>query len=317
MSNPTQNLGLDEIYVDASVNGNLQKIDANVVNKNGTVPFVAEQIGVDPVNPQGLVTKHYLEDLISKISFPTADTSNMPTMANNAITPNTQIDFSSGVCYDLTTHNKITNTAMTKKLDATFVEGTGNGGLDTGSKANSTWYHCFTISKVDGTSDFLFSTSVTSPTMPSGFVNKRRVGSIKTNESGNIIAFVQNNDCFLYITPIIDLSSSTLPTSNATSYTLSIPPAIRTIALLDLFALSSGVTYFYIRVFNPDCNDVPLGTNTTLGNFGVSTTGVTPVAGSTRVEVLSNTNSQISARAHGAVSLTINTVGYIDSRGVN
>lgn len=65
MSNPTQNLGLDEIYVDASINGNLQKIDANVVNKNGTVPFVAEQIGVDPINEQGLATKHYVDTMFS------------------------------------------------------------------------------------------------------------------------------------------------------------------------------------------------------------------------------------------------------------
>lgn len=69
MSNPTQNLGLDEIYVDAAVNENLQKIDANVVNKNGTVPFVAEQIGVDPVNPQGLATKHYV-DLVASAIMP-------------------------------------------------------------------------------------------------------------------------------------------------------------------------------------------------------------------------------------------------------
>lgn len=70
MSNPTQNLGLDEIYVDAAVNGNLQKIDENVVNKNGTVPFVAEQIGVDPVNPQGLVTKHYVDSIATSAIMP-------------------------------------------------------------------------------------------------------------------------------------------------------------------------------------------------------------------------------------------------------
>ncbi len=87
-------------------------------------------------------------------------------MANNSGDSANDIDFMEGFCYDLSTKEKIVSTAMTKLLDATWAEGTDAGGLDTGSKANSTWYHCFAISKEDGTCDFLFSTSATAPTMP-------------------------------------------------------------------------------------------------------------------------------------------------------
>lgn len=57
----TQNLDLGEILVDLTLNENWQKIDENVINKNGTVAFVSEQLGVDPTNPQGLATKNYVD----------------------------------------------------------------------------------------------------------------------------------------------------------------------------------------------------------------------------------------------------------------
>jgi hypothetical protein len=44
----------------------------------------------------------------------------------------------------------------------------GANGLDTGTEANSTWYHVFVIAKDDSTVDALISTSATAPTMPSG-----------------------------------------------------------------------------------------------------------------------------------------------------
>lgn len=47
--------------IDTVLNENWQKIDENVVNKNGTVEFVAEQLGVDPVSEQGLATKKYVD----------------------------------------------------------------------------------------------------------------------------------------------------------------------------------------------------------------------------------------------------------------
>ena len=67
----------------------------------------------------------------------------------------------------------------------------GASGLDTGTEANSTWYHLFIISKDDGTVDGLMSTSATAPTMPSGYIYKGYVGACYNNSSGNIADFVQ------------------------------------------------------------------------------------------------------------------------------
>jgi len=57
---------------------------------------------------------------------------------------------------------------------------TGAGGLDAGSLAAGTWYYIFAIAKTDGTSSVLASTSATSPTMPSGYTYKARIGAVRT-----------------------------------------------------------------------------------------------------------------------------------------
>lgn len=71
MSKHTEKLNLYEIEkehdtfstfdIDTILNDNWERIDENVINKHGTVPFIAEQIGVDPISEQGLATKHYVD----------------------------------------------------------------------------------------------------------------------------------------------------------------------------------------------------------------------------------------------------------------
>lgn len=56
----------------------------------------------------------------------------------------------------------------------------GAGGIDTGTKAANSVYFLWVISKADGTTNGMFSLSASSPTMPSGYVNKRLVGFIYT-----------------------------------------------------------------------------------------------------------------------------------------
>lgn len=60
---------------------------------------------------------------------------------------------------------------------------TGANGLDAGSLANSTWYYVYVIVKSsDDTTAGLLSTSA-SPTLPSGYDLKRRVGMVRTDGS--------------------------------------------------------------------------------------------------------------------------------------
>lgn len=79
----------------------------------------------------------------------------------------------------------------TKTISSTWVAGAGNGGLDTGVAANNTWYYAYTIlNPTTGATDYLISASPTSPTIPSGYTQRKRLkGFFKTDGSAAIIQF--------------------------------------------------------------------------------------------------------------------------------
>jgi len=119
-------------------------------------------------------------------------------LSNNSSDPNNKIDIAPGRARGSGVTVEISST-ITKRLDANWSEGDGEGGLDTGSKAANATYHVFVIRKDgDGTGDVLLSTSATSPTVPSGWTCVQRLGAILTDGSGNIRPFVQNGNKFMH-----------------------------------------------------------------------------------------------------------------------
>jgi hypothetical protein len=71
------------------------------------------------------------------------------------------------------------------------ITASGAGGLDAGAEASSTWYHVWLIAKADGTKAALLSLSSTSPTMPSGYIYKRRIGTVRNNSASDFNDFIQ------------------------------------------------------------------------------------------------------------------------------
>jgi hypothetical protein len=182
-------------------------------------------------------------------------------LSNNVANAATQIDIAPGSArassnlYDLALAS-----AMTKRLDAVWAVGTGNGGLDTGTVAASTSYHVHLIRRdSDGLVDALFSTSATSPVLPTGWSNRRRIGAIVTNSSSQIRGFRQIDDWFHYKTntnAIADIVDQPVgPT--AINYTLpSAPKGIKVLADIhtvvkgDPAGSSTGVFFQFLR--DPD-----------------------------------------------------------------
>jgi hypothetical protein len=124
---------------------------------------------------------------INYLSNPT----NLPSITINSGAPNTTLDISAGVINYDDRSGQFVVSAMSKIIQSTgsWTAGTGQNGLDTGARANSTWYQVFIIKKTsDGTSDILFSTSRTSPTLPIGYTLVAWLGAQRTNASGNIDA---------------------------------------------------------------------------------------------------------------------------------
>jgi hypothetical protein len=147
------------------------------------------------------------------------------TLANNAVDANNDIDIAAGVAAsdDASPVLMALGATLTKRLDAAWAVGDGNGGLDTGSKANSTWYYVWLIRRPDtGVVDALFSASSTAPTLPANYTQKRLIGFVLTNGSGNIRAFVQQGDD--YVWGELLSAQVTLSTTVLTTISLAVPP---------------------------------------------------------------------------------------------
>lgn len=147
------------------------------------------------------------------------------TLSNNSGDATNDIDISAGECVSDTSPywRMALASALTKRLDAAWAVGTGNGGLDTGAIANTT-YHVWLIARSDtGVVDALFSTSATSPTMPASYDRKRRIGSI-IRAAAAIRTFHQVGDQFDLDTPVVDRSSTAAAASAL--FALTVPAGI-------------------------------------------------------------------------------------------
>lgn len=110
------------------------------------------------------------------------------TYQNNVADATNDIDIAAGGAMDGTGAYWITGAASTKRLDAAWAVGSGNGGLDTGVIGNSDYY-IWAIARSDtGVVDYLFSLSSTAPTMPSNYDFKKLIGWFK-RVSGVIVSF--------------------------------------------------------------------------------------------------------------------------------
>jgi hypothetical protein len=159
-------------------------------------------------------------------------------ITNNSSTPTTSVDIDADTAILLDTSN---NAVLVSSVNLTVAcAGTGANGLDTGSLANSTWYHFFIISNGTTTAG-LASTSATSPTMPSGYTYKYRVGAIRTGGSATFVRIRQVGNRAQYevvtssTTPNLPImvsgtsGSVTSPTWTAVATGSYVPPTARDI----------------------------------------------------------------------------------------
>jgi hypothetical protein len=267
------------------------------LESDGTSKWTARYVTVPAAT--GAVLRSYLAGL---------------TTSNNSGTPNTKIDVAAGVCADDTNAQMLALAATTLNCGTT-----GANGLDTGSLANSTWYHLFAIGKTDGTTALLASTSISSPTYPSGYTLKRRIGSFKTDGSAHILGFTQTGDEFHLNAYVQDVSATDPGTSAVTATLASVPTGVVVRALVRaLIKVTSTATSMLLSALADNDQAPPLYTDDPAapGYDFINPQGGTMTA-QTR-EILTNTSAQIRYRlsASGAdVKVSIVTFGWIDRRG--
>lgn len=87
---------------------------------------------------------------------------------------------------DNNTYNILLPSGISKNLQAGWSEGTGNGGMDTGTFEYNRLYYIFGIyNPTTFVSDAIFSLSKTSPNLPSGYTSKRIIGGIVIQYNGS------------------------------------------------------------------------------------------------------------------------------------
>lgn len=237
------------------------------------------------------------------------------TLSNSSGDTTNDIDIATGVAFDSTNVKTLRlSSALTKRLDASWAVGTGNGGLDTGSIADTT-YHVWLIMRSDtGVVDALFSASESSPTMPANYDYKRRIGSI-VRASSAIRLFLQDGDDFWWETPVQDISASN-PGTSAVTRTLTLPAGVKNIAQL-LVTLRNGSNNPYALISSLDSADIA-PSSTVYNAFGNQAIAGGSIDHKNRVHVRTNTSAQVRSRlsASGASDvLIIATLGWTDRRG--
>jgi hypothetical protein len=219
-----------------------------------------------------------------------------------------------GVAVDGGNTDLMSLTSSISKTTSAWAVGSGNGGLDTGAIAASTWYHAYLIKRLDTlVVDVLVSLSASSPTLPANYTVSRRIGAMKTNGSSQWTLFTQFGDEFIWSVSVTDVNAQVPTSANRTLYTLTVPTGLQVWALFRLFASGFGVSSNVI-VTSPDESDqAASGAGVGTVDFRINAAG-DPSAG--WLNRRTNTSAQIGVRSGTAAgSLNIGTYGWVDLRG--
>lgn len=160
----------------------------------------------------------------------------------------TTIDLGSGYCRDSTNSLDIVLlTGQTKNLNATWVAGTGNGGLQQGLTFSSgTFYYLFAIYRADtAVTDYLISDSSIAPTLPTNYTNFCRIGAILTElASAQVRPFIQDISTNTWWFVTADHSQvSTAISATPSLLSLRVPPIQGIQAIINIQAFSTTVPY--------------------------------------------------------------------------
>lgn len=228
------------------------------------------------------------------------------TLANNAGTPNTKIDIAAGQAANSTNALLLSSTG-TLTIDATTI---GANGMDAGALGASTWYHVHLIAQAGGvTAAGLLSTSVASPTLPATYVYSRRIGSVLTNASSQLVAFKQIGRHFYWLTSVRDLNAGTVTTTPSLQV-LTVPTGIQVRPLTRIGTTAGSVT----MVSGTDITQTPGATFATAPGFSM---GASSIIAGAFPNIFTNTSGQIRIVSQGSSTVTVYSDGWIDDAGAN
>lgn len=254
------------------------------------------------------------------------------TMSNNGSDVAQDLDIAVGTARDSTNASDMTlATAITKQLDASWAastDATPKGGLSSSlhpAATSATWYHVFLII-VGGDVDVGFDTSVTAANLVTDHIATayRRIGSIWTDATPDIVRFTQHGDHFSrYSVSTADWTDVHPNIETADSRVVSVPTGVVVKAQVLVHAYDptakSGVNdAFSFRVYHVGDNDV--GVNNTNATVVVRSTTNDNDSDNSETMVLTDTSAQVrtaGGNSETACLVSITALGWIDDRGKN
>lgn len=229
------------------------------------------------------------------------------------------IDIAVGQASD-STNARLMNlsSSLTKQIDATWASGDDAGGLASGaSLSTNTWYHAFLVI-VGGSVDVMFDTSIS---CANGVANNsvthyRRIGSILTDSSSNVVQFTQKGEYFYWDSLTNDASTND-PGTDAITVTTTVPSGVSVIGMYYLSLLNASASLEPILSFSGASAGEPspsTGEKRTI-------VGVQPASektyGNAYAKAKTNTSGQVIYHLNTSstdISIQINTQGWIDRR---
>lgn len=118
---------------------------------------------------------------------------------------------------------------LTKNLQTAgaWTAGNNQNGLFSGARTANTWYHVYAIQRTStGAVDVGFSTSYPPANLPSGWDKWRRLGSVYTTETNNLLAYLNVGNEFIWPNIRADVSNATVAADALLTMTL--PVGVRT-----------------------------------------------------------------------------------------
>jgi hypothetical protein len=279
------------------------------VLKAGDVMSGSLTLNADPIANLGAATKQYVD---SKVSGPLAYYIGGLNMyyANT-----TTFGVRPGGCTSDSFNDYMILSSNMNKTLAPWAAGFGNGGLDTGSVIPIQWYHVHLIKRPDtGVVDVIFSTSSVNPTMPANYTEKRRIGSFRTDPSGNIYKFSQTNDLFLHDVPIVSMSNGSFTAGATFTHQLIAPIGFKSEALFNIHVSAGAPTNCQITYWSGDMASsfasFPVGSDLS----SVQGAAASTPSGILRVKTGVSANIYIYSNQAIPNGIYINTWGWYDTR---
>lgn len=283
--------GDDNFHFKVSPNGSTW-IDA--MDINAATGVVSAAMGFS-----GSPDPTYLKGLISGL-----------TLSNDATNPNAVLDISAGVANsdDSSCLMKLP-APIVKSIASPWAAGSGVGGLDTGAVAALTWYHVYAIARTDaGAVDALFSVSATAPAMPAGYTKKRRIGSVKTDASGRILAFTQLGQWFYWKASTLDVNG-VAASATAASKPVNVPPGVN-IMWRGIVAYAAGAAGAELWAYSPIMNDEAASASESL----IVTASTNP--GVAQADIMTDANQNVRFVNSGTVgAYSARTLAWFDFQG--